>query len=203
MKIRLIDWRLAFPCLWKATSPQGGGDAAFSASFLAPPSRMKVAKFVAKGEPYKPTTLDAVFNEVATEKWGAKAAATLKALKAADKICLHNGDLKSDYEGFEGNMYISARSKVRPDTRGPNKEEITEQDGLLLSGYYVDAVVDIWAQDSNYGKRINAQLKGVQFRRKGDVFAGGGSSASEDDYDEIAVDDTDDTIDESEIDIES
>ena len=202
MKIRLIDVRLAFPSIWKATAPQGGGEAAFSASFLFPPSHKNVQ---AEVEPkvWKPTTLDKVFAEVANEKWGAKGPAMLKALISGDKICRHNGDAKSDYEGFEGNLYISARSKVRPRTLDNLKNEITESDGLLLSGYYVDAILDIWAQENSFGKRINAQLKGVQFRRKGDVFSGGGAPASDDDFDEIAVDDTDATIDESEIDIES
>ena len=33
----------------------------------------------------------------------------LKALEAADKTCLHSGDGKADYEGFEGNYYISRK----------------------------------------------------------------------------------------------
>jgi hypothetical protein len=202
VKIRLIDWRLAFPNLFKATAPQGGGEIAFSASFIAPPTRMKVTKFVAKGQPYAATTIDAVLLAVANEKWGAKGPAMLKALKAADKICLHNGDSKADYEGFPGNMFISARSKVRPSTMDGQKNEIGEQDGLLLSGYYVDAVLDIWAQENSFGKRINAQLKGVQFRRKGDVFSGGGAPAEDDDFDEISVEGDEPAIDE-EVDIES
>ena len=74
---------------------------------------------------------------------------------------------------------------------------------MLLSGYYVDAILDIWAQENSYGKRINAQLKGVQFRRKGDVFSGGGAPAEDDDFDEISVEGDEPATDDAEIDIES
>ncbi|MWN55950.1 ssDNA-binding protein, partial [Escherichia coli] len=53
------------------------------------------------------------------------------------------------------------------------------------AGCYVNAVIDIWAQDNNFGKRINASLGGVQFLRDGDAFAGGGV-ASADDFDDIS-----------------
>jgi hypothetical protein len=48
-------------------------------------------------------------------------------------------------------------------------------------------VVEIWAQDNNYGKRINASLKGVQFVRDGDAFAGGGA-ASPDEFEDLSAD---------------
>lgn len=46
-------------------------------------------------------------------------------------------------------------------------------------------MIDVWAQDNNFGKRINASLGGVQFLRDGDAFAGGGV-ASEEDFDDIS-----------------
>lgn len=179
MRLLLRDVRLAFPNIWKATAPQGGGDEAFSASFIFPPNHKQVKE------------INAALATVANEKWGAKGPAVLKALLSADKTCLHNGDTKADYEGFPGNLYISARSKVRPSAFDGQRNEIQEQDGILLSGYYVNGNIEIWAQDNSYGKRINAQLRGVQFLRKGDVFAGGGSSASADEFDEIGAEGTD------------
>ena len=35
----------------------------------------------------------------------------------------------------------------------------------------------LWAQNNGYGKRINAQLDGVQFVRDGEAFGEGGISA--------------------------
>ena len=45
--------------------------------------------------------------------------------------------------------------------------------------------LELWAQDNNYGKRVNATLMGVQFFRDGDAFAGGGV-ASEEDFDDVS-----------------
>ena len=42
MKILLRDVRLAFPNLWKATAPKGGGEMAFSASFLLAPTHKQI-----------------------------------------------------------------------------------------------------------------------------------------------------------------
>ena len=175
MRILLRDWRLAFPNIWKASPPRGGGEEAFSASFIAPPTHKQVNE------------VDAALASVANEKWGVKGPAVLKALLAAGKTCLHNGDDKGEYEGFPGNIYISARSKVRPSAFDGQRNEIQESDGLLLSGYYVNGNIEIWAQDNSYGKRINAQLRGVQHLRKGDVFSGGGSPAAADEFDEISA----------------
>jgi hypothetical protein len=175
MKMLLRDWRLGFPQLWKASAPKGGGEAAFSAAFLAPPAHKQIPE------------IKAAFVKLATEKWGVKGAQILKAMEAADKLCLHNGDAKSDYEGFEGMLYISARSKVRPTVFDGQRQELTEADGKPYSGCYVNASIELWAMDNDYGKRINAQLRGVQFLRDGDAFAGGSRPADADEFDELGT----------------
>jgi hypothetical protein len=175
MRILLRDVRLAFPNLWKATAPKGGGEAAFSASFLLPKTHKQIAE------------LTKAFKDLAKEKWGAKADAVYKALEAADKLCLHDGDSKAEYEGFEGNKFVSSRAKVRPTVFDGQRNELTEADGKPYSGCFVNASIELWAQDNSYGKRINAQLRGVQFLRDGDAFAGGGQPADADEFDEIAA----------------
>lgn len=178
MRIMLRDVRLAFPSLWKATAPRTGGEAAFSASFLLPNNHKQLAE------------LEAAFKKLAQEKWGAKADAVLKALKQGDKLCLHNGDSKSEYEGFEGNMFVSARAKTRPGVYDQQRQELTEADGRPYSGCFVNVSLELWAQDNSFGKRINAQLRGVQFLRDGDAFAGGSRPASGDEFDEIGAEGT-------------
>lgn len=173
MRIMLKDVRLAFPNLWKMSSPRGGGEPAFSASFILPKTHPQLKE------------LNAALAQVAKEKWGVKADATLKALRAADKICLHDGDLKSDYEGYAGNLFVSSRTKTRPTTFNGQREEVTEQDGTLYSGCYVNASLELWAQENDFGKRINAQLRGVQFYKKGDAFAGGSQPAEAGEFDDI------------------
>lgn len=175
MRILLRDVRLAFPSLWKATAPATGGEAAFSASFILPKTHKQYAELVK------------VLKDTAKEKWGTKADAVYKALEAADKLCLHNGDTKADYEGYEGNMFVSSRAKVRPSVFDQQRQELSEADGKPYSGCFVNASLELWAQDNGFGKRINAQLRGVQFLRDGDAFAGGSRPADAEEFDEIGV----------------
>ncbi len=180
MRLLLRDVRLAFPSIWKATSPAGGGEAAFSASFLLPPTHKQL-----------PEIKEAMFT-VATKKWTSKASAIYKALEASDKLALHDGDTKSEYDGFEGNLFISTRSKIRPTVFDGQRNELSEADGKPYSGCYVNASIELWAQDNQFGKRINAQLRGVQFLRDGDAFAGGSRPADADEFDELGVAEEDD-----------
>ena len=175
MRILLRDVRLAFPSIWKASAPSSGGEPAFSASFIMPPNHKQLKE------------LTAALKSVAKDKWAAKADAIFKALEASDKLCLHDGDTKAEYEGHEGNKFISTRTKVRPTVIDQQRNELTEADGKPYSGCYVNASIELWAQDNDYGKRINAQLRGVQFLRDGDAFAGGARPADPDEFDEIGV----------------
>lgn len=172
MKLSIKNVRLAFPVLFNAKSVNGEGDPAFSASFLLDSKHPQIAE------------IKKAIDEVGRAKWGQKWEAVKKQMEAADKTALHDGDTKAEYAGFEGNFYISARNKVRPLVIDRDKSPLVESDGKPYAGCYVNASIELWAQDNNYGKRINASLRGVQFLKDGDAFAGGGT-ASEDDFDDI------------------
>lgn len=174
MKIKLSNVRLAFPALFEAKTVNGEGKPAFSAALLLDPADPQVK------------TINAALEQVAKDKWGAKADAMLKQMRAGDKLALHDGDLKSSYDGFPGNLYISARSAVRPLVIDADKTPLVEADGKPYAGCYVNVSIELWAQDNNYGKRINASLGGVQFYKDGDAFAGG-AAASEDDFDDLTT----------------
>lgn len=173
MKIALSNVRLAFPQLFEAKTVNGEGEPAFSATFLMEPGH-PAAK-----------TLRAAFETVGKDKWGAKWPTVKKEIEAKDRLCLHDGGTKADYAGFEGNLFVSARNKTRPLVIDRDKSPLTAQDGRPYAGCYVNASIELWCQDNNYGKRINASLRGVQFYKDGDAFAGGGA-ASEDEFEEIA-----------------
>lgn len=172
MRLLLRDVRLAFPNLFVATAPKGGGEKAFSASFLFPHSHKQVQEI-----------RDACM-AVAKEKWTDKAPAIFKTLDSSNKLCVHEGSTKAEYEGYDGNLFVATRSKVRPSVFDQQKTPLTAEDGKPYSGCYVNASIEIWAQDNDFGKRINAQVRGVQFLRDGDAFAGGGSAAGEDEFPE-------------------
>lgn len=173
MKIVLKNVRLAFLKCWKAETVNGEGEPAFSASMILGKNHPQIAE------------INAAILETAKAKWGAKTDAMMKKMKAGDKLALHDGDTKAEYDGFEGNMFISARTKTRPLTIGRTKEVLTEADGVLYSGCYANVSIELWAQDNQFGQRVNAQLGGIQFAKDGDAFAGGGSAADESDFDAL------------------
>lgn len=166
--------RLAFgQGLFEAQTVGGEGEPAFGATFILPPDHPQVAE------------LEAAFESVAQEKWGAKAPAVLKEMRAKDRLALHDGDSKPNYDGFEGNVFVATRSKVRPTVVNRDRSPVTAADGVVYSGCYGNPIIELWAQDNQYGKRINAQLKGFQFVADGVSFSGGGTAAQADEFEDL------------------
>lgn len=144
----------------------------YGAAFLFPsthPCVKDVATFVVKA---------------AQLRWGAKADEMLKMLKAGDRLPVHSGDAKATSAGYAGNLYLNAGNAVRPLILDQNKNPLVVADGKPYSGCYVNVFLEIWAQDNQHGKRINASLLGVQFVRDGERLAGG-STATADDFEAL------------------
>jgi hypothetical protein len=168
MQITIRNARLAFPNLFEAKSVNGG-EPTFGASFIIPKDHPQVAE------------IEAAIVDAAKTKWGAKATDILKGLRMQDRLCLHDGDTKTQYDGFEGQLFVSANSKTRPLCADRDKSILSAADGVLYAGCFVYATVEIWAMDhSQFGKRVNAQVKTVQFFRDGDAFSGGRPGTVED-----------------------
>lgn len=176
MSITLKNVRLAFSRdLFKAGSMNEGENPTFSSTFLIP-----------KDDPQNKMISDEIAR-VAKEKWAAKAEINLKALYAGDRVCHKDGDLKPDFDGFAGCMSLKSSNKVAPTVIDRDRSKLTESSGRPYAGCYVNANVEIWAQDNGFGKRINAVLRGVQFVRDGDAFTGA-PPASADEFEDIAMD---------------
>lgn len=172
-RVLLKNVRLAFPSLFEPRDFNGEGKKVFSALFIME----KEAEAV--------QVLRRAMMEAATQKWQAKAKDIAKSLKAGGKVPLRDGDEKSEIDGFAGNLFVSARTNIRPLVIDRDKTPLTENDGKPYSGCFVNAMVEVWAQDNAFGKRINCTLLGVQFAKDGDAFGGGGA-ASPDDFEQLA-----------------
>ena len=120
---------------------------------------------------------------------------------AADKICLRDGDELGRPE-TEGCYNLKASTGRRPVVLNRDKSAIAEDDGIIYGGCFVNATIDFWVQNNKWGKRINCNLRAVQFDSDGEAFGagpvddddmfeelGGGESESADD------DDFDDDLD--------
>ena len=170
-RLLIKNVRLAFPAIFQ---PQafGEGEPAYSAKLIIDPKSSAVAQ-----------VRDAV-TAAASEKWGEKAAAVLKGLKEDKKVCFVEGPYRNKngdtYDGFEGKYYLSARnSDLKPTAFRAYGQEITESDGTIYAGCYVDASVEIYAQDNKWGRRVNCSMRGVRFSSHGDSFGGGTVATAE------------------------
>lgn len=173
MKVVLSNVRLAFSKIWEPEQFNGTGEPACSGAFLMDPNTPHGQANIKK--------VQEAMKAVAIEKWKDKAAATLKALGAKSDLCLHDGAEKSEYDGFEGMLFVTARNKARPTVVDSDKSPLTQADGKPYSGCYVNVSLDVWAQDNKFGKRINAKLIAVQFKADGPSFSGG-EGYSDDDF---------------------
>jgi len=176
MKIKIENVRLAFPNLFEPKAAKAGQKAKYSAAFIFP-----------KDHPAVAIIRDAMV-EVAKAKWGDKWESIYASLRAADKLAVHDGDAKSEYGGYAGNLFVNASNEVRPLVLGggpDGKAPLSASDGKPYSGCYVNALVELWAQaHAEHGKRINASLMGVQFLKDGERLSGGATAAA-DDFDAI------------------
>lgn len=118
-------------------------------------------------------------------KGDADAADVLRLLKKKDRLAIHDGDDKQKYAGFPGNFYLSPSSDSRPTVVDRDRTPLTEKDGRIYSGCYVNAKVELWVQDNKWGQRVNASLLGVQFVNDGDAFGSGSPPANPDDFPDL------------------
>lgn len=163
MKVIIKGGRLAFANLFEPKAVNGQVEPKCNANILLDPKTQKaeIDKIVA------------AIQQVATEKWKDKAPQVLQVLKAKGDMCLQDGATKAEYDGFEGMLFVSAGNKARPTVLDQFKNPLTAADGKPYSGCYCNFSIDVWAQDNQYGKRINAKLLAVQFARDGEAFSGG------------------------------
>lgn len=175
-RIMLLNVRLSFAQGLFEAGVIPGSDASakpkYNCGLLLPPDHPQMAEIGQK------------MRAVAKAQWKDKADAIYAALKAANKLAIHDGATKPKYEGYPGMYFLSPSSpENKPPTliatvAGVNRTlDVAAARKKFYSGCYVNASLEFWAQDNNWGQRINAQLRGVQFFKDGDAFAGGGTTA--------------------------
>jgi len=157
-QIKLTNVRLSFPDLFKAKAVTEGAEPKFGAHFL----------LEKKEDAEQIKTLKTEIWALAKGKWQDKAKEMIQ--KGKIHVCLHEGSEK-EYDGYtENNMYVSTSSTKRPLVIDRDKGVLTESDRRPYAGSYVNAIIRLWCQDNQFGKRVNAELLGVQFSKDGESF---------------------------------
>lgn len=123
---------------------------------------------------------------------------------APEKKFLRDGDYKDD-DGYVGHEYVSTNSTERPVIVNRKRKPVEPNEPQApYAGCYVNAVIRVWAQNNKYGKRLNAEVKAVQFVRDGEAFSSRRPvdpneafqeiGEDEDDLDSIGGDDDEDSV---------
>lgn len=174
MKVKLQNVRLSFPSLFRK-AVFNGEETKYEATLLIDKET--------QDELYQKLK-SGIAEKIKTDLKGAKL--------PADKLCLKDGD-EIDYDGYAGHWSVKASNNKRPMVIDKDKTPLTQDDDRIYAGCYVNVILELWAMDNQWGKRINANLLGVQFAKDGQPFADG-VSASVDDFD-LVTDLDDDEFD--------
>jgi hypothetical protein len=170
MKLKLNNVRLSYPALFEPKSGPEGGEPKYSAAFLMDKENgASEIKLIQDG-----------ILAVAKAQWGDTkckwSVSKLGVLKADGKYahvktCLRDGAEKDGVIGYENVMFFSASNKMPVPVVDKNPAVVlTKADRRPLAGQYVNVSIRLWAQDNQFGRRVNAQLQAVQFAFDGETF---------------------------------
>ena len=173
VKVFLPDVRISYPSLVEPRAGLQGGDPKYDATFLMAPD---------SGAAHN---LTAAVQDIAHRAFG----------NAADKILQANSPVKKgdDREnppaGYAGNLYLTARSKMRPDLRDSNPQIMIADPATIQDrfrgGYHVNAFVEVYSYEAKSAtgaiikRGIAAMLLGIQFKAYDKPFGGVSLSASD------------------------
>lgn len=94
-----------------------------------------------------------------------------------DRVCLRNGDDRPDKPEYAGYYYLTSNVK---DGKTPvvfkagSTQRITDDAHCeIYAGCRVNAKVQLWGQNNQYGKRVNAMLIAIQFVDDDESLEGG------------------------------
>lgn len=171
MNLKLQNVRLSYPNLFEAKSGPEGGEAKYSASLLL--SKVDNLDQI--------KTMQGGILKAAEAQWGAgnvKWSEGKLFVKKPDgksaqvKTCLRDGSEKPDTDGYGDEiMFFSASNKTAPAVVDKNPSvRLTKESGKPYAGCQVNVAIRLWAQDNQFGRRVNAQLQAVQFFADGESF---------------------------------
>lgn len=180
--IKLVKCNLSFPELFEPKSFAPGMPPKFQAAFVFDPSSKEGAANIKK--------VTAAIKAVLVEHYGGA-----DGIPKGFKPCLKdNATENKEYEGYEGKWFLNASNRTRPTVVNRDLSPITENDDILHPGCLVNASIQLWVQDNQYGKRVNATLRAVQYVDKGEVWGGAAPVRAEQEFEPLESDGFDDDL---------
>lgn len=188
--VQLKHVRIAFiDELFEPGQYEGKGDFRHTATFIVEPGSAN------------DKAIQAAIQAEAVTAWAKKADAMLEDMRGDKKAFSYQKNKKDKagdvYDGFENAYALAAVRKQKDgaplflhnvkDPATGKAQRLTGKEGIIYAGCYVNAKVEMWAQQGTY-RGMRCGLLGVQFDAAGDSF-GGASRPSDDGFDAIEADD--------------
>lgn len=171
--IKLQDVRLSFAELTKPKAFEQGQTAKFSATFLLDPSNAAHKALVSQVQGAAKKLIEEAGFKIPDFEVG-------HCFGYADKH-----PKKSKYDGYAGMFYVCVSNEIRPTVCNRRLEPVVEGDAQFpYSGCYVNGTLTLWLQNNKWGKKINGNLRAVQFVRDGQAF-GRAPVAAEDEFEPL------------------
>ena len=179
--IFLSNVRISFPQLIEPRAQTEGGTKKHSADFILAPNDPAFQQFMQQ------------YASLATGKWAEHAQAVMQMIQSDRKLrCFGSGAEKVNkktfkpYDGYDGNVYISANREQAPQMIQPNGQPVEASNTMayqalarkIYGGCYVNAAVRPWLQENKHGRGIRCDLVAVQFSKDGEAFGAGETDVS-------------------------
>ena len=187
--IKLKNVRLSFPRLFKPRAFREGQEPRFEGTFILDPSDEKHQAIIDE--------IEATGEEILKEVWP-------KSIPKSVVRCYGLSDDQNpplEYDGYPGMYFVrtSANLKNPPGIFDRGRNELTlDANGvepkIPYAGCYVHATITLWVMNNEFGKRVNANMRLVQFVRDGDAF-GAAPPNAEEELDILDDDDDDNFLD--------
>jgi hypothetical protein len=179
VKLKLTNVRARFPKLFEAEAFEPGAKPRYSCDFL-----------LAKDDP-RVKDIEAKLKAEAKAVWGDKVWEKMwnSLVDDRQKSAWQDGNM-TKYDSDDENIIIASKryeSDGRPRVVDRDNTPLVKDTGLIYSGAVVNGSVEFWIQKGKYAG-IRCTMMGVQFVKDGDNF-GGAAKPSEDEFDELAVED--------------
>jgi hypothetical protein len=174
----LTGVRLSFPKLWKAEQSTPDSKPKFGATFILDPETANGAANIKK--------IEAAIKKIKTDTWKDKAGKIYDNIETKRKAFCDGNDVTNAegdvYAGYEDMMVVKASNARRPQVLNRDKSPLTEEDGVIYGGCYVDAVVSFYSvtKKEQGGNGLFATLELVRYRKEGEAF--GAAPIDADDY---------------------
>ena len=189
--IKLGNARLSFPKIFEPKAFSEGQKPRYEGAFLLDPSNKAHAKVIDQ--------IVATAKDLLEDHFGDIPDTVECCFGYSDARLIEIGTLewrgkKKSYDGYEGMFYITSANTTRPTVVDQQRAPLVEADGKPYAGCFVNATITLWVQDNSFGKRVNANLRGVKYVRDGEAF-GVKPVDAEDEFDVVDTDDLDDDFD--------